>query len=495
MIRNIDIKLNAAHPQLPILEATTFVGSPSAVMIHGVPPSVGAWRINAVRVVATYPDNTAHTVAAVLGAAGTWVATIPATETSGRVAQGLQILADGTDERGESVTGYVLGIAGLAVYTRDMTIESAAGVKYYIHLLDAEPTEPKEGDAYLDGSTLVIYHDGEWTEIGGGSVELDNTVTRTSGNGVKSSGIWIAIWGSLTALPGFSSLYDWCVAQLAGKASTADVRLTPFDFSEWTLTADDWEVYFDFSEYTNGRWRFVSENPEAPLDVSCEGSEKAVYLEWIHDDQTWRASREAHGYILGPEDQSNPNYNKPLQPKGDYAPSTNIAKSALAQNVQASLDKADTALQTAPVTSVNNKTGAVSLAAGDVGAVPITGGTMTGSLHVNGSLDVDYTESGVTASIFQVTGSAANPTRFIFYDGTSTSKTIYLGDIATLASPAFTGTPTAPTPNAQSADTQIATKKYVDDAVAGGGGGNLDYVMRVDPETGGIYYTTPDTNA
>ena len=49
-------------------------------------------------------------------------------------------------------------------------------------------------------------------------VETDSTVTRTSANPVRSSGIWSAIWGTLSALPtGFSSLYDWCVAKLAEK--------------------------------------------------------------------------------------------------------------------------------------------------------------------------------------------------------------------------------------------------------------------------------------
>lgn len=44
-----------------------------------------------------------------------------------------------------------------------------------------------------------------------------------------------------------------------------------------------------------------------------------------------------------------------------------VAKTDLANDVQASLGKADSALQSAPVTSVNSKTGAVSLAKGDVG--------------------------------------------------------------------------------------------------------------------------------
>lgn len=44
-----------------------------------------------------------------------------------------------------------------------------------------------------------------------------------------------------------------------------------------------------------------------------------------------------------------------------------VAKTDLARDVQTSLGKADSALQSAPVTSVNSKTGAVSLARGDVG--------------------------------------------------------------------------------------------------------------------------------
>lgn len=43
---------------------------------------------------------------------------------------------------------------------------------------------------------------------------------------------------------------------------------------------------------------------------------------------------------------------------------------------------------------------------------------------------------------------------------------------APLASPAFTGTPTAPTPTAADNSTKIATTAYVDNAVAGGGGGD-----------------------
>lgn len=51
-------------------------------------------------------------------------------------------------------------------------------------------------------------------------------------------------------------------------------------------------------------------------------------------------------------------------------PSDGIPAEDLEESIQASLAKADSALQSAPVTSVNGKTGAVSLKATDVGALP-----------------------------------------------------------------------------------------------------------------------------
>ena len=56
---------------------------------------------------------------------------------------------------------------------------------------------------------------------------LDDAVTRTSANGVKSGGIWAALWGALSALPtGFSSLYDWCEKHLFDKLDKSGGTMT-----------------------------------------------------------------------------------------------------------------------------------------------------------------------------------------------------------------------------------------------------------------------------
>ena len=71
-------------------------------------------------------------------------------------------------------------------------------------------------------------------------------------------------------------------------------------------------------------------------------------------------------------------------------------------NVQTQLDKK---LETAPVQSVNNKTGAVSLTANDVGAVSKTGDTMTGNLTV-GSASLQ-TNGYVTGTWLKTTANTA----------------------------------------------------------------------------------------
>ena len=97
-----------------------------------------------------------------------------------------------------------------------------------------------------------------------GVMTVDQTVTKDSTNPVSGGGIWSAIWGALASLPtGFSSLYDWCVSQLAGKASKADATLTPIysdtpTFSEWVCnpaTIDGYGVVVvDKSDTTPPQW-------------------------------------------------------------------------------------------------------------------------------------------------------------------------------------------------------------------------------------------------
>lgn len=106
---------------------------------------------------------------------------------------------------------------------------------------------------------------------------------------------------------------------------------------------------------------------------------------------------------------------------GTLAFKSSVAKSDLAADVQTSLGKADTVptkvseltndanyitADQAPVQSVNNKTGTVSLTASDVGAVSKTGDTMTGDLTV-GSASLQ-TNGYVTGTWLRTTANIAS---------------------------------------------------------------------------------------
>ena len=164
-------------------------------------------------------------------------------------------------------------------------------------------------------------------------------------------------------------------------------------------------------------------------------------------------------------------------------PESGIPKSDLATSVQTSLDKADSALQSAPVTSVNGKTGAVQLGASDVGALPtstkyvvsvngesgevkniaktnsantftgdqtVTGnGSVSGNFTVGGNLTVNGTTTTVDSTTLQVkdklievahgnTTTLTTPAGLVApkYDGTNSGAlvfdstgTAYVGDV------------------------------------------------------------------
>jgi hypothetical protein len=173
MIRPIDIKLNAAHPELPLVEATTFTGAPSSVFIRGVPKSVGNWSITAVNVAVTYPDNSTTTRAAVESAEGVWVATIPGTATSGRTTAGFRILADGIDENGAAVTGYVLGFADFSVFSF-LPVPAPGETYYLLRYFDTMPTTPKKGDVAVVSGVLKYYNGTTWLPF----ADLTNYYTK-----------------------------------------------------------------------------------------------------------------------------------------------------------------------------------------------------------------------------------------------------------------------------------------------------------------------------
>ena len=149
---------------MPLFPLRAFVNSPSSVRVRNVPKKIGNWQIQKVYFTATYPDGSIKSADCVL-VGGVWVGTIEGSSISGSSLNGYTIFADGIDENGNNVNGYVLGKGDVQILEADGTI-TPGETTYYVHLLSEEPTAPKEGDLYQIDGIWYIYQDGQASAIG-----------------------------------------------------------------------------------------------------------------------------------------------------------------------------------------------------------------------------------------------------------------------------------------------------------------------------------------
>ena len=581
MIRPINIKLNAAHPELPLVEATTFVGAPSSVFIRGVPRACGNWSITAVNVAVTYPDNTTTTRAAVESADGVWVATIPGTATSGRTASGFQVLADGTDENGAAVTGYVLGFADFSVLAFT-PVPAPGGTFWILRYFDAIPAAPKKGDVAVVDGVLKYYNGSTWTPF----ADLTNYYTKAETDEAidKLAAYYITYNAAGAAFPTRADLLNAQTYYSGGAARVPTRNDYAVVLADESHGGAEWRYIYAVADgSTTGQWE--AQYPIETNDYDALANKPSINGVTLSGNKTGPDIGLKNNFAIGSGLQEVSNnlyayagvdgtttegqtvytlgvvasvgsklytwdgttltdtlktvssvnvgtgriytsmipavyYERAASNDVSRPPTVNVATvapspNAVAGNVADAKSVWDELLKLAPdwktstaggtyakydVVRYNhnyyyNKTGTntntipsgdttnwgslANLAALAHQFLPLAGGTMTGGLHVNGSLDVDYTENGISASIFKVIGSAVNNVRFIYYDGTG-YITLYLKDIASLASPAFTGTPTAPTPTAGDNSTKIATTAFVQGRI----GQKLEVWLSVNSQTG-----------
>ena len=192
MIGVITVKVSAHSPQMPLCPAFAFKGSPSSLRIESVPKNIGDWNITNVYASFHYPDDTLITKeAARVG--NVWVATVDGCQMAGKVQNGLQILANGIDEDGNEVSGYILGTGDIYIMEGDSIVPDPTTVKNYVKLCDTMPEAPSTGDAYFQNGVLVIYDGTQWkpaAEVStpsfiideiGNRIDADRSTTYVSG--------------------------------------------------------------------------------------------------------------------------------------------------------------------------------------------------------------------------------------------------------------------------------------------------------------------------
>ena len=175
------------------------------------------------------------------------------------------------------------------------------------------------------------------------------------------------------------------------------------------------------------------------------------------------------------------------------APATNNTQLATTAYVTTAI-----AALPAPVTSFNGRVGAITFQASDISAAggallasPNFTGTPTAPTQAPGTSNTDIATTAFVANA--VAGSTAGVTSFNTRTGavTLTTADVTGAGGAVLASPAFTGVPTAPTATAGTNSTQLATTAFVTAALAASPGGVTSFNGR----TGAITLQGSDVSA
>lgn len=198
---------------MPLMQFTAFKSSPSSVRILDVPRRIGEWDITSIYLQVRYPDNSKVTKECVR-TGSVWVCTVDGCDVTGSVWNGYLIYADGKDERGLSVTGYILGAGDVEVMDIDSSVHP--GIQSWtVNLLDSKPDDPRRGDAVVEYGTLKVYDGNEWSEQIS-AMRLDDGYNRIDANGL----VWKKIDGSFQVV-----------------ASLADSEKLPKDFGVLPLAS------------------------------------------------------------------------------------------------------------------------------------------------------------------------------------------------------------------------------------------------------------------
>ena len=160
----MSIKVNAARPNMPLSPWFSFAGSPTSIRILDIPKQISTWNITNVKVIAKYPDNRNVEREAIRNGC-VWVVTIEGCDISGKVTSGYEIVADGLDEQGQEVRGYVLGCGDIYIMDRDVSIQKNIE-KYNVRYCDELPTNPVKGDVIYHNGNVRLFNGSEWLTLG-----------------------------------------------------------------------------------------------------------------------------------------------------------------------------------------------------------------------------------------------------------------------------------------------------------------------------------------
>lgn len=163
----------------------SFVNSPSSIRLLDVPKKIGNWEITQVFIQATYPDGSIKNTQCVRNG-NIYVGTIEGSTISGSTTDGFVVFANGKDENGNAVNGYVLGKGDVYIYTIEGQIDPETTV-YNVRWFNYIPENPAIGDCVESEGGIKIWNGIKWV----GSSKVDRVYNQYGNQFIQGDGgIW-----------------------------------------------------------------------------------------------------------------------------------------------------------------------------------------------------------------------------------------------------------------------------------------------------------------
>ena len=268
MIGTISVEIQAANPSMPLFPLRAFINSPTSLRIRNVPKKIGNWSITKVYVSAAYPDNSIQSTECVL-VGGVWVGTIAGSSMAGSGGDGYTVYADGIDENGEPVAGYILGKGQVEILSTD-TIAPGV-IQYYVHLLeDGDVERHLDGDLWKDAETgaWLIWQDGQAWAVGDDTGLIDELKERVDELDSTTSELSVAVADLNASMEGVGERLDVVDSTVSGLVDELGV----VDGKVSALESDVEEIDSTVSELQANVETFENE-----LDTKADKSELGSY--------------------------------------------------------------------------------------------------------------------------------------------------------------------------------------------------------------------------
>ena len=251
-------------------------------------------------------------------------------------------------------------------------------------------------------------------------VEGEYNVQDPSGNEPSGRGTYQHIVGNGTSSSNRSNAHtmDWNGnAWYAGDVYVGSTSGTGMDNGSKKLATEDF-VTAGYLKKTGDSSETTATFEQAAARENVASGDKLSVLfgkiaKWFSDLKTVAFSGKSSDLDNDAKFQTENDLNTALAAKQNKITASGILKGDGAGGVSAAVPGTDY-LTEAPVTSVNGKTGGVELSASDVGALPTTGGSMTGDIQFTDGAGTLYGAIGISS--------------YRLYMGLGRSRIIFSGD-------------------------------------------------------------------